>query len=110
MVHLHDLARELADRPVEVHDEPETERAVDLGATLVGVNARNLKTSRSTSPPSPARAAAPADIVLVAERHLGPDDVRRHVAEGADAVLVGEALIRDGDPEGAVRAMTGVMA
>ena len=40
----------------------------------------------------------------------GPDDVRRHVGEGADVVLVGEALVRDGDPEGAVRAMTGVRA
>ena len=40
----------------------------------------------------------------------GPDDVRRLVTEGADVVLVGEALVRDGDPEAAVRAMTGVTA
>jgi indole-3-glycerol phosphate synthase len=50
-------------------------------------------------------------VVKVAESGItGPDDVRRYVAEGADVVLVGEALVRDGDPEGAVRAMTGVTA
>ena len=50
----------------------------------------------------------PADRVLVAESGItGPTDVARFVAEGARVVLVGEALVRDGDPEGAVRAMTG---
>ena len=41
---------------------------------------------------------------------FGPVDVKRHVAEGARAVLVGEALVKDGDPETAVRAMTGITA
>ena len=113
LVHLHDLARELGLTVlVEVHDEPETERAVELGATLVGVNARNLKTlevDRATF--AKLAPLLPADVVSVAESGIsGPDDVRRHVAEGADVVLVGEALVRDGDPEGAVRAMTGVRA
>ena len=45
----------------------------------------------------------PADRVLVAESGIsGPVDVKRYVAEGAHAVLVGEALVKDGDPEGAV--------
>ena len=49
--------------------------------------------------------------MLVAESGIGsPADVRRLVGEGADVVLVGEALVRDGDPEGAVRSMTGVSA
>ena len=39
-----------------------------------------------------------------------PVDVKRYVAEGARAVLVGEALVKDGDPAGAVRAMTGITA
>jgi indole-3-glycerol phosphate synthase len=51
----------------------------------------------------------PDDVVRVAESGVtSPDDVARFVGEGADVVLVGEALVRDGDPEAAVRAMTGV--
>jgi indole-3-glycerol phosphate synthase len=108
---LHDLARELGLRVlVEVHDEPETERAVALGAELVGVNARNLRTL-TVDDETFGRLAplVPADRVLVAESGItGPADVARFVHEGARVVLVGEALVRDGDPEGAVRAMTGL--
>ncbi len=110
---LHDAARELGLTPlVEVHDEPEAERAVTLGAGLVGVNARNLKTLE-VDPATFGKLAPllPDDVVKVAESGVaGPDDVRRLVGEGADAVLVGEALVKHGDPEGAVRAMTGVTA
>jgi indole-3-glycerol phosphate synthase len=113
LVHLYDLARELGlTALVEVHDEPEAERAVDLGATLVGVNARNLRTL-DVDPAIFAKLAPllPGDVVKVAESGIsGPDAVRRRVTEGADVVLVGEALVRDGDPEAAVRAMTGVGA
>ena len=62
---------------VEVHDEAETERAVALGAELVGVNARNLKTLE-VDPDAFARLAplVPDDRVLVAESGItGPDDV-----------------------------------
>jgi indole-3-glycerol phosphate synthase len=110
---LHDLAGELGlVTLVEVHDEAETARAVDLGAELFGVNARNLKTL-DVDPDTFGRLAplVPADRVLVAESGIaGPVDVKRYVAEGARAVLVGEALVKDGDPEDAVRAMTGVTA
>jgi indole-3-glycerol phosphate synthase len=110
---LHDQARELGMAVlVEVHDEPETERAIELGAELVGVNARNLKTL-DVDPDTFGRLApqVPADRVLVAESGVAsPVDVKRYVAEGARAVLVGEALVKDGDPEGAVRAMTGITA
>jgi indole-3-glycerol phosphate synthase len=110
---LHDQARELGMAVlVEVHDEPETARAVDLGAELVGVNARNLKTL-AVDDDTFGRLAplVPADRVLVAESGISsPVDVKRYVAEGARAVLVGEALVKDGDPEGAVRAMTGITA
>jgi indole-3-glycerol phosphate synthase len=109
---LHDHARELGLTPlVEVHDEPEAERALAAGAALVGVNARNLKTLEVD--PATFRKVAPllTDVVRVAESGItARDDVRRFVAEGADVVLVGEALVRDGDPEGAVRALTGVTA
>jgi indole-3-glycerol phosphate synthase len=115
---LHDTARELGLAVlVEVHDETEAERAVALGAELVGVNARNLRTLdvdpdtfgrlapllRSTSPAD--------DRVLVAESGIeGAADVTRYVADGARVVLVGEALVKDGAPREAVAAMTGVEA
>ena len=108
---LHDLARELGlTALVEVHDEPETERAVALGAELVGVNARNLKTL-AIDPDTFGRLAplVPDDRVKVAESGIfGPADVARFVGEGARAVLVGEALVKDGDPRRAVAEMTGL--
>jgi indole-3-glycerol phosphate synthase len=108
---LHDAARELGLTVlVEVHDEPETERALALGAELVGVNARNLRTL-DVDEQTFAKLAplVPDDRVLVAESGIsGPADVARHVADGARVVLVGEALVRDGDPAAAVRALRGV--
>jgi indole-3-glycerol phosphate synthase len=113
LTRLYDHARELGlTALVEIHDEPEAERAVAVEARLVGVNARNLKTL-DVDPATFAKLVPllPDDVVTVAESGItGADDVRRHVREGADAVLVGEALVRDGDPEAAVRAMTGVGA
>ena len=115
---LHDLAGELGMAAlVEVHDEAESARAAQLGAELVGVNARNLKTL-DVDPDTFGRLApllgptgGTDDPVLVAESGiLSPVDVKRYVAEGARAVLVGEALVRDGDPESAVRALTGITA
>ncbi|MFN8189669.1 MAG: indole-3-glycerol phosphate synthase TrpC [Nocardioidaceae bacterium] len=110
---LYALIRELGMRAlVEVHDEDETARAVALGAELVGVNARNLKTL-AVDPATFGRLApfVPADRVMVAESGIsGPADVARYVDEGARAVLVGEALVKDGDPEAAVRSMTGLLA
>jgi indole-3-glycerol phosphate synthase len=105
---LHDRARELGLTVlVEVHDEPETERAVELGAELVGINARNLKTLDVEAATFAELAPlVPPDRVLVAESGIsGPADVARYAAEGARAVLVGEALVKDGDPAAAVRAM-----
>jgi indole-3-glycerol phosphate synthase len=110
---LHDEASELGLTVlVEVHDESETERAVDLGTELIGVNARNLKTLAVDGDTFGRLAPlVPDDRVTVAESGIfGPDDVRRFVSQGARAVLVGEALVKDGDPQQAVRAMTGVRA
>ena len=108
---LHEEAQELGLTVlVEVHDEAEVERALDLDAELVGVNSRNLKTLE-VDPDVFGRLAPQIhdDVVKVAESGIGGvADVQRFVAEGAGAVLVGEALVRDGDPEAAVRAMTGV--
>ncbi|WP_148614720.1 indole-3-glycerol phosphate synthase TrpC [Nocardioides rubriscoriae] len=109
---LHDEARDLGLTVlVEVHDEPETERAVALGAELVGVNARNLKTLE-VDPDAFGRLAplVPSDRVLVAESGINDEtDVKRYVTEGARAVLVGEALVKDGAPRDAVARMTGVL-
>jgi indole-3-glycerol phosphate synthase len=90
---------------VEVHDAGELERALALDPALVGVNARNLKTlevdHRTVTDLLP---HIPSEVVAVAESGVnGPDDVVRYVRAGADAVLVGEALVKDGDPERAVR-------
>jgi indole-3-glycerol phosphate synthase len=89
---------------VEVHDAAETERAVDAGARVIGVNARDLKTlevDRDTF----ARLAPhiPDGIVKVAESGVrGPHDVLAYARAGADAVLVGESLVTGGRPREAV--------
>ena len=108
---LHDLARGWGLTVlVEVHDEDEAERAVSLGAELIGVNARNLRTL-DVHPEVFGRIAAglPAEVVKVAESGIGSSaDAARYAAEGADVVLVGEALVKDGDPRAAVSRMTGI--
>ena len=89
---------------VEVHDEAETDRAVDAGSLVIGVNARNLKTlevDRGTF----ARLAPriPAGVIKVAESGVrGPQDVVDYARAGADAVLVGESLVTGGRPREAV--------
>ena len=92
---------------VEVHDEAETQRAVDLGATVIGVNARDLRTLEVHPDTfSRLRPLIPAECVTVAESGIGgPGDASAYAAQGADAVLVGEALVRTGDPRGAARAI-----
>lgn len=85
---------------VEVHDEAEVARAVALGARIIGVNARDLRTlevDRTTF----ARLAGgiPQDVVTIAESGVrSADDVRDYVSQGADGVLVGEALVIGDDP------------
>ena len=92
---------------VEVHDEVETQRAVDAGARVIGVNARNLKTL-DIHPETFSRLCPliPGGCVTVAESGIA--DARHAAAyaeQGADAVLVGEALVRTGDPRAAAAAM-----
>jgi indole-3-glycerol phosphate synthase len=89
---------------VEVHTEEELARALDAGAKVIGVNARDLKTlkvDRSVF----ARLAPliPKDVVKVAESGVrGPHDLLAYASAGADAVLVGESLVMRRDPRGAV--------
>ena len=80
---------------VEVHDVDEVDRAVDAGAPVIGVNARDLRTlvvDRGTF----ARVAPriPDHVVRVAESGVrGPHDLIAYANAGADAVLVGESLV-----------------
>lgn len=97
---LYAFVRELGMTPlVETHSAEEVARAVDLGAQLIGVNARDLKTFELDKDLF-GRVAdqIPAGVIRVAESAvLEVDDVRRYREAGADAVLVGEALVA-GDP------------
>lgn len=96
-----DAARRFAiDALVEIHDEAEAIRAVDSGATCIGVNNRDLRTLRTDLATfARVRRLLPADVCIVAESGVRTaDDVRRLVGEGADAVLVGETLMRSPDP------------
>ena len=109
---LYDLAGELGLTVLlEIHDDVEAERAVGLGAELIGVNARNLKTLEIHDDTFGRLAPLiPDDRVKVAESGIfSPADVQRFVDQGARAVLVGEALVKDGDPEAAVRSMTSLL-
>ncbi|MEP6649339.1 MAG: indole-3-glycerol phosphate synthase TrpC [Lapillicoccus sp.] len=95
---------------VEVHDEDETRRAVDSGSTVVGVNARDLRTLEvDRSVFARVRSLIPNDVVTIAESGVRTvDDVREYAAAGAHGVLVGEALVVGGDPAGAVAAFASV--
>jgi indole-3-glycerol phosphate synthase len=90
---------------VEVHDVAEAHRALDAGARVVGVNARNLHTLEvDRSIFATVAHELPSTVVKVAESGVrGPHDVLESARAGADAVLVGEALVRRGDPQAAVR-------
>lgn len=85
---------------VEVHDEAELERALTAGAVCVAINNRDLRTLRTDLGTfTRLRPRVPERLVCISESGVrGPADVRRLVGEGADAVLVGEALMRHPDP------------
>jgi indole-3-glycerol phosphate synthase len=89
---------------VEVHADEELDRAVDAGATVIGVNARNLSTlevDRSIFARLSPR--IPEGVVKIAESGVrGPHDLLAYAAAGADAVLVGESLVTEKDPRTAV--------
>lgn len=109
---LHSLVIELGMTPlVEAHSADEVDRAAAIGARLIGVNARDLSTfelDRDLFGRLVDR--IPGDAVKVAESAvLSPDDVAHYRRAGADAVLVGEALVT-GDPVATLRDFLGVPA
>lgn len=100
----HDLG---LDALVETHDAAEIDRALDADARIVGVNSRDLRTFHTD--PGAAfglLARIPADRVRVAESGVrDASGLRLAEAAGADAVLVGEALMRATDPAAALQAL-----
>jgi indole-3-glycerol phosphate synthase len=94
---------------VEVHDATELDRALDAGATTIGVNQRDLTTFAVDHDRAAAlRPHMPAGVVAVAESGVrGGDDARRLEAAGYDAVLVGETLVTSTDPRAAVEELRG---
>lgn len=104
----HALAAELGlDALVEIHDEAELDRALDVGATLIGVNQRDLVTFQVDHQRAVRMGPAiPAAAVRVAESGVrGADDARMLRAAGYDAVLVGETLVTAADPTAMVASL-----
>jgi indole-3-glycerol phosphate synthase len=95
------------DALVETHSEDEVARALAAGATLIGVNHRNLATFEiDMSLTARIRPQIPDEVILVAESGIrGPEDVRALGEAGADAVLVGESLMRADSPGAALRSL-----
>lgn len=89
---------------VEVHDEDEASRALDAGARVIGVNARNLRTLRvDRSVFERIAPGLPSNVVKIAESGVrDAHDLITYAAAGADAVLVGEGLVTSGNPRQAV--------
>jgi indole-3-glycerol phosphate synthase len=108
---LHDLAIGLGLVVlVESHDDAELQRALAIGARIVGVNARDLGTfAEDLTVGERLAARVPAEVVAIAESAIrSVDDAARMAGAGFDAVLVGEMLVRATDPTAAVRGLAGV--
>jgi indole-3-glycerol phosphate synthase len=93
---------------IEVHDEAQTAVALEAGATAVGVNHRDLRTfAVDLALTERLRKLIPSNVVLVAESGIHTaEDARRVREAGADAILVGEALMRAADPAVRIRELT----
>jgi indole-3-glycerol phosphate synthase len=101
LAELHALAGELGmSTLVETHSADEVSRALDIGAEIVGVNARNLNTFELDQDLFGRLAdSIPSGVIRVAESAVtSPADVAHYRQSGADVVLVGEALVTGGDP------------
>lgn len=111
LVELMEYARTIGlDILVEVRDDDELRRALDTGATLIGVNNRNLETLE-IDPHTADRLIPmiPAGMLAIAESGVTSRvDVERYAERGADAVLVGSALSAASDPLAATRQLCGV--
>jgi len=105
---LYEMARGLGlDVLVEVHDREELQRALEIGADIVGVNNRDLR-DLSVDVERTARLMddVPSGVSVISESGItGAEQMRRLHERGVDAVLVGESLMRSPDPADALRAL-----
>lgn len=94
---------------VEVHNATELDRALQLQTQLIGINNRDLKTFDTTLETTFAlRPSIPAGVTVVSESGIdNRDDVERLAAAAIDAILVGEALMREPDPGAKLRDLLG---
>lgn len=90
---------------VETHTPEEIERAINVDSKILGINVRNLKTLEvDVSHYASLAAQLPEDVVRIAESGVqGVNEIQEYARNGADAILVGEALVKHGTPEQAVR-------
>jgi len=97
------------DTLVEVHDEPELDRALVLGATIIGINNRDLKTFETDLNVTVRLAPViPKNVLVVAESGLSTRaDLERLADAGVTTFLIGESLMRQGDVAAATRALIG---
>jgi len=95
---------------IEVHDGAELERAVSCGARILGVNNRDLRSFRTDLQVTmDLLADVPDEVVLVSESGISRrDQVEALGSRGVDAILVGEALVRAGDPAQGAALLSGV--
>jgi hypothetical protein len=105
LARFHALAHEVdLDALVEVHDEPELERALAAGAELIGVNNRDLRDFKTDVGVTHALLPLAAGRTVVSESGLdSPEVLRALEGAGASAFLIGEALMREPDPGAALR-------
>jgi indole-3-glycerol phosphate synthase len=106
----YDLATELGMASlVEVHTQSELESAMDISSRIVGVNSRNLKTLEvSASVFEELIPTIPSSVIRVAESGISTRaDVAQAQKAGATAILVGESLVKSGDPISAMRELLG---
>lgn len=106
---LEEARRYALDVLVEVHTEAELARALGAGATLLGINNRNLHTFETDlAVTEELLPLVPAGAIVISESGVrSRDDVKRLVAQGARGVLVGESLMRSDDKRQAIRALKG---
>ena len=95
---------------VEAHDGDEVRTAVSAGARIIGVNNRNLKDfSVDTENSKKMRELVPADVIFVSESGVkSAEDIARLREIGADAVLIGETLMRADDKSAKLKELRGI--
>ena len=110
LIALHEGARKLGlDVLVEMHDREELRTALSMGSELIGINNRDLRDfSVDVERTARLMGEIPAGVTVVSESGIaGPEQLRTLEEAGVDAVLVGEMLMRSGDPEAALRTLRG---